>query len=75
MVDKDFTSNYNLNESIFAGYASFNIKLDKKTSSKAGLRYEYTNSGLGSETKKNIVDRHYGNWFPSIFISQLINDK
>ena len=75
VIDKDFTSNYNLNESIFAGYASFNIKLGKKTSSKAGLRYEYTNSNLGSETKKNIVDRHYGNWFPSIFISQLINDN
>ena len=75
MIDKDFTSNYNLNESIFAGYASFNIKLGKKTSSKAGLRYEYTNSNLGSETRKNIVDRHYGNWFPSIFISQSVNDN
>ena len=75
MVDKDFTSNYNLNESIFAGYASFNIKLGKKTSSKAGLRYEYTNSNLGSETRKNIVDRHYGNWFPSIFVSQSVNDN
>ena len=75
MVDKDFTSNYKLDENIFAGYASFNIKLGKKTSSKAGLRYEYTNSNLGSDTKKDIVDKHYGNWFPSVFISQLINDN
>ncbi len=75
MIDKDFTSNSNLNESIFAGYASFNIKLGEKTSSKAGLRYEYTNSNLGSEIRKNIVDRHYGNWFPSIFVSQTVNDR
>jgi hypothetical protein len=34
IVDKDFTSNYTLDESIFAGYASFNIKPGKKTSSK-----------------------------------------
>ena len=39
------------------------------------MRYEYTNSNLGSETRKNIVDRHYGNWFPSIFISQSVNDN
>ena len=75
VLDKDFTSNYTLNESIFAGYASFNIKLGKKTSSKAGLRYEYTNSNLGSETRKNIVDRHYGNWFPSIFVSHSVNEN
>jgi hypothetical protein len=74
-VDKAFTSKFDLDESIIAGYASLNIKLTKKITSKAGLRYEYTNSNLGSETKKNIVDKHYGNWFPSIFLSHLINDR
>lgn len=74
-IDKTFTSKYDLDESIFAGYTSFNIKLGKKTTSKAGLRYEYTNSNLGSETKRNIVDRHYGNLFPSIFISHSVDDN
>ena len=42
---------------------------------KLGLRYEYTNSNLGSATVKDIVDQHYGNLFPSFFVSQKINDN
>ena len=42
---------------------------------KLGLRYEYTNSNLGSETQKNIVDKHYGKLFPGYFLSHTINDK
>ena len=42
---------------------------------KVGLRYEYTNSNLGSQTEKNIVDRHYGRLFPSFFLSHKINDN
>lgn len=74
-VDPAFTSKHTLNESIFAAYTSFNFQLGEKTTSKAGLRYEYTNSNLSSETQKNIVDRHYGNLFPSIFLSHSLNDK
>lgn len=73
-IDSTFTSKYDLNESIFAGYTSFSMKLGPKTTSKAGLRYEYTNSNLGTQTTKNIVDRHYGNWFPSVFISHTVSD-
>jgi outer membrane receptor protein involved in Fe transport len=75
IIDTTFTSKHNLEESIFAAYTSFTFKLGEKTSSKMGLRYEYTNSNLGSELKKNIVDRHYGNWFPSLFISHSINEN
>jgi hypothetical protein len=73
-ADPEFTSRHNLNESILAAYASFNMQLGEKTSSKAGLRYEYTNSNLGSETKKNIVDRHYGNFFPSVFLAHTLSE-
>lgn len=73
--DKEFSSKHNLEESIFAAYTSFNVVLGAKTKSKVGLRYEYTNSNLGSETRKNIVDRHYGNLFPSLFLSHSLTDK
>jgi outer membrane receptor protein involved in Fe transport len=75
VVDDQFSSKHFLDESILAAYTSLNINLDKKTKAKAGLRYEYTNSNLGSETVKNIVDRKYGNWFPSVFVSRTINDN
>ncbi|MEO5999928.1 MAG: TonB-dependent receptor, partial [Chitinophagaceae bacterium] len=75
VVDKDLTSKHNLEESIFAAYTSLNVKLSDKINSKIGLRYEYTNSNLGSETKKNIVDRHYGNLFPSFFLSHALTDN
>ena len=49
--------------------------MGEKTSAKAGLRYEYTTSNLGSETVKNIVDRKYGNLFPTFFLSHSISEK
>ncbi|GAC1592652.1 MAG: outer membrane beta-barrel family protein [Ginsengibacter sp.] len=66
---------YDLQESVYAAYGSFNIVLNDNTKIKTGLRYEYTNSNLGSETQKNIVDRHYGNLFPSFFLSHTIDEK
>ena len=73
--DGSLSGKYNLRESIYAAYTSFNISVNDKTSIKAGLRYEYTNSNLGSETQKNIVDRHYGNLFPSFFLLHTINEN
>lgn len=75
VTDPDLTANYELNENISAAYTSFTIAFSEKTSSKLGLRYEYTNSNLGSAAVKNIVDRHYGNLFPSFFISHTIDDN
>ena len=40
-----------------------------------GLRYEHTNSNLGTKTTSNIIDRHYGNLFPSFFISHKANEN
>jgi len=74
-VDGELTSINFLKESILAAYTSFAIQFSKKTSGKMGLRYEYTNSNLSSLTVKDIVDRHYGNLFPSIFLAHTINDN
>jgi hypothetical protein len=75
VTDPEFTASYHLKESIGAAYTSLNIKLSGKTSAKAGLRYEYTNSNLSSATQKNIVDRHYGSLFPSLFLSHTLNEN
>jgi hypothetical protein len=74
-TDPLFSDNYELKEDITAAYSSFNFNFSEKTSMKAGLRYEYTNSNLGSEKMQNIVDRHYGELFPSFFFSQTINEN
>lgn len=73
--DSDLSARYNLKESIAAAYTSFGIKLGEKTNIKMGLRFEYINSNLGSVAVKNIVDRHYGSWFPSFFVAHAINDN
>lgn len=75
LPDPEFTANYHLKESIGAAYTSLSVKLSEKTSSKLGLRYEYTASNLASATQKNIVDRHYGSWFPSFFLSHNLSEK
>lgn len=73
-ADPSLTSKNFLQESIYAAYASFGLKAGKNTAAKIGLRYEYTNSNLRSETVKNIVDRHYGNLFPTLFLSRTLSE-
>lgn len=72
--DPNLSARYRLLESIGAAYTAFDIKVDDKTNLKLGLRYEYTNSNLGTTEKPNIVDRHYGRFFPSFFASRTFND-
>ena len=73
--DENLTGNYNLTEQIAAAYTSFEVKFNQKISGKAGLRYEYTHSNLGSEEVANLIDRRYGRFFPSLFISNQISEK
>lgn len=71
----ELSGNYYLNENISAAYTSGDIEFSQKTSMKVGFRYEFTNSNLSSLKQQNIVDRHYGNLFPSLFLSHTINDN
>ena len=73
-IDPQLTATYFLNENISAAYSSLDWSITDKTKMKAGLRFEYTNSNLKTATVKNIVDRHYGKLFPSLFLSHTIND-
>ncbi len=75
IIDPGRSAKYNLKEDITAAYTAISLQIDMKTTMKLGTRFEYTNSNLGTETKKNIVDRKYGRLFPSFFISRRINDN
>ncbi|CAN5885735.1 outer membrane beta-barrel family protein [soil metagenome] len=74
-TDSSLTANYTLKENIAAAYASVNINASKKTTIKAGIRYEHTFSNLGTETQQNIVDRKYRNFFPTFYISHKLDDN
>nr|MBX2877484.1 TonB-dependent receptor [Saprospiraceae bacterium] len=66
--DPTLSSNSNLGEQIWAAYASSDIKIGEKTNAKVGLRYEYTDSKLDTETDGRVVDRQFGRFFPSAFL-------
>jgi hypothetical protein len=74
-ADPSLTASYDLHETILAAYSSFSITFNEKNTAKVGLRYEHTNSVLNSVDQKGIVDRQYGNFFPTAYYSHKINDK
>jgi outer membrane receptor protein involved in Fe transport len=74
-TDSALSGVQNLKESIGAAYVSLSVQVTKKTSAKFGLRYEYTSTNLRSETKQDLVDRQYGNLFPSLFLMHSIDDN
>ena len=73
--DETLSAKYKLNENYSAAYVSFDVSVNEKTEAKLGLRYEYTNSNLGTETITNLVDRHYGNLFPTLFLSHTLDEN
>ena len=72
--DPTLTNKSNLDESIYAGYISAEYSITEKTGAKLGLRYEYTNSELDTDTQGRVVDRQYGELFPTIYFSHSFND-
>lgn len=75
MKDPELTSNFHLKENIAALYTSFSIAATENIDVKLGLRYEYTSSNLGSAQQQNIIDRKYGRFFPSLFVSHKLDDN
>ncbi|HEY9342587.1 MAG TPA: outer membrane beta-barrel family protein, partial [Hanamia sp.] len=74
-TDKELSNSDELKENISAAYTSFSMAVNEKTNIKLGFRYEYTSSKLSSTDVKNIVDRQYGNLFPSFFISRILDEN
>jgi len=72
--DPALTSNSDLDERILAAYTSLGYAISDKTDLKLGLRYEHTVSELISDTGGSLVDRSYGELFPTAYLSHKIND-
>ncbi|HEY3406218.1 MAG TPA: TonB-dependent receptor [Ohtaekwangia sp.] len=68
--DTAFTSYSDLEEKITAAYLSGQWNPDAAWQINAGLRYEFTQTHIGTPSNNNLVDRAYGNFFPSISIQK-----
>ena len=74
VLDRAFSSTSDLREAIGAGYASIDHALSERTALKLGLRYEHTDTDLNDQELGPLLDRNYGNFFPSIFVRHQLND-
>jgi hypothetical protein len=74
MIMPEYSSSSYLNEDIGGYYVSFSANAGKKTEIKGGLRYEITNTNLGTVVQPDIVDKHYNQLFPSLFITHRITE-
>lgn len=70
--DSKRTNQFLYDENINAAYSNLSRKF-KTTSVQLGLRAEQTNSKGNSITDNKVVNRHYINLFPSVFISQTLS--
>ncbi len=75
IVDPNYSNNALLNEDILAAFTTAKIAFNEKTTLNAGLRYENTKTNLTSISGEEIVDRHYGDFFPTVFLSRKINPE
>lgn len=73
-IDPDLTREVDMTEDILAAYSSISFKATEKLGINLGLRYEHTTTDLDSRTEQNVVNRDYGQWFPSVFINKTINE-
>jgi hypothetical protein len=69
-TDPFFTSHSILHEQVGAAYISTRAVPWKKWQVNSGLRYEYTHTAIGSPTEKNIINRKYGYFFPSLLVKK-----
>lgn len=70
----NLTSVAQMNETVAGAFVSVSTKLGDNTDLKAGLRYEHTDTRLDSGAAVVIVDRNYGSWFPTVFLSRKISE-
>lgn len=72
--DPSLTDMSNLKERILAGYGNLDYAISDKTNLQLGLRYEHTDSELVSNVQGKVVDRQFGELFPTAYISHKVSD-
>ncbi|WP_207493279.1 TonB-dependent receptor domain-containing protein [Aridibaculum aurantiacum] len=75
VVDPQRTNHFHYKENIYAAYLNWNGQLGKKTSMQAGLRAEQTKSRGQSFTTREVNDRNYLDFFPSVFLQHKVSDN
>lgn len=73
-IDPEFTNESNLDEKILAAYLSWKWQPHDRWNLNGGLRYEYTDTYLSTPTQEALVDREFGNLFPSLFVTYNLNE-
>lgn len=64
-----------LREDVLAAYGSIRYQLSDGASANVGLRYELTDSHLGSKEAPNLVDRRFGSLFPSVTYTHELSNE
>lgn len=75
VTDPVFTSYSNLSEQVGAAYLSTKWNPGRDWQINSGLRYEYTHTSIGTPAQKNLLNRRYGNLFPSISLKKDLDSK
>jgi hypothetical protein len=76
VIDRVFTSYSNLSEQVDAAYISTKWLPGRQWQINAGLRYEYTNTSIGTPTQKDLIHNKYGYFFPGVSLRKdLANNK
>ena len=70
ITDPMFTSSAKLDEMILAGYTSANWQPATQWNVQGGLRYEYTDTYMGTPEEEALVDREFGNYFPTLSVTR-----
>lgn len=73
-LDSSRTNNFLYNEYVTAGYATYERKFNQLTII-AGLRVEHTHSVANATTIKQVTDRNYLTWLPSLNFSYPLNEN
>ncbi len=74
-TDPFFTSNSSLDEKIYAAYFMMKWNGGSKWNFHGGLRYEFTDTYLYTVNDECLLDRHYGNLFPTFFSSYQVSEE
>ena len=75
IIDPALTNLSNLDEKILAAYGAWQWQPHLNWSIQGGLRYEYTDTYLSTPEEDGVVDRQFGNLFPSLFVTHNLNEK
>ena len=75
IVNPTYSNYAELTEDILAAFSSLKIKVDEKTSLNAGVRYEQTKTFLKTLEGEKLIDRNYGIFFPSLFLSRKLDEN